>query len=265
MKSIVLSDITTSAAAKIKKGTIDHMQDALAEMLVYFANAIGGQNLDPTLTQCYVLAGCVNSGSGSNYIYSAGLIMYNNEVYYVPSATFTLGGGQTVVATITTAYITGAEYDPVEFSDGSSHNIHKNRTIVLTNATAGSGDFDFLTDAVYVSPEAEQTYAGGYLANWTGSVKYIKNRDGLVKLSGTISTTGGVPTVGTTVLTLPVGYRPRAAMKFPGLKLKGATLDGCTITISTGGAVQIAEIVTTFGTSDVIYLDHISFYTPIVY
>lgn len=265
MKSIVLSDITTSAAAKIKKGTLDHLQDSYTEMMIYLANAMGGQNLDPTLTTPYVVTGCVNSGSGSSYVYNQGLILYNNELYFVPSASFTLSGSQTVVATITTSYISGAEYDPVTFTDGSTHNIHRNKTIVLSNAASGSGTFDFLTSAVYVSPEKEQTYSGTVATNWATTCKYIKNRDGLVKLSGTISTTGGVPTVGTTVITLPVGYRPRAAMKFPGLKLKGATLDGCTITISTGGAVQIAEIVTTFGTSDIIYLDHISFYTPLVY
>jgi len=265
MKSIVLTDITTTAAAKIKKGTLDHLQKSYTEMMIYLSNAIGGQILDPTTTAPYVVTGCINSGSGSSYVYNQGLILYNNELYYVPGASFTLGGGQTVVATITTAYISSTDSDPVTFTDGSTHNIHRNRTIVLSAAASGSGTFDFLTDAIYVSPEVEKTYSGTVATNWASTAKYIKNRDGLVHLSGKLSTTGGIPTTGTTVITLPSGYRPRAALLIPSLHKKLSSIKPCTISISTAGVVQIDQVEQTMGTSDDFYLDHISFYTPLIY
>lgn len=266
MKSIVLTDITTSAAAKIKKGTLDHLQNAYTELLIQLANSIGGQNLDPTTTAPYVLSGLVNTGSGSNYIYSAGLILYNGELYQVPAATFTLGGGETVVATITTAYITAADSDPVEFSDGSSHNIHRNRTIVLDNAVSGTGTFDFLTDAIYQNPATELTYAGGYGANWSGTIKYIKNRDGLVSITGNVQCASGPPALSQVIFTLPVGYRPRATTYINSLKYRSAPLlDGCVIRIDTNGQVLLDRVQTALAINDYMFMDSISFYTPILY
>ena len=259
MKSIVTTDITASAAAKIKKGTLDHINAMASEGPVQLAISLIGADYDNT--KAYILYGCEDSNASATvFDMSAGLVLWAGELFYTPAQNITVSAGQTLRFYPTPSYTTSTAADPVTFTDGTTHNIHLNNGGVWVGAATGSAA-TLLDNMIRARLPIEQTYSGTVATNWSTTCKYIRNREGLVKLSGKLSTTGGVPSTGTTIITLPAGYRPRAAIKFPSLKLKGSTLDGCTITISTAGAVQIAEIVTTFGTSDDIYLDHISFYT----
>lgn len=259
MKSIVTTDITASAAAKIKKGTLDHLNAMASEGPVELAKSLIGADYD--VTKAYILYGCEDSNASATiFDMSAGLVLWGGELYITPAQSITVSAGQTIRFYPTPSYTTSAAADPVTFTDGTTHNIHLNQGGVWVGSATGA-TATLLDNMLRARLPIQQTYSGSVATNWASTCKYIRNREGLVTLSGTLSTTGGVPTTGTTIITLPTGYRPRQAMKYPGLKLKGTTLDGCTITISTGGAVQIGEIVTTFGTSDIIYLDHISFYT----
>ena len=71
-----------------------------------------GTSFDPT--KYYIVNGCENSGSGSNYIISAGSIFSgpDNKNYQVDEATFTAGMGQTAVGKII----------PTLFRDFNYHN-----------------------------------------------------------------------------------------------------------------------------------------------
>jgi hypothetical protein len=201
-------------------------------------------------------------------VFTEGLIYYDNELYYVPAATFTTTGPEVVVATITTAYISSASFDPVLFTDGSSHNIHQNKTIVLSDGNSGTGTFDF-TDSVYVSPGAVNTYGGSYGANWAGVgsvIKYIKNRDGLVSVYGTLQCHSGPPALSQVILTLPVGFRPRQITYINSLKYRSTRLlDGCVIRIGTNGEVVLDRVQTALAVNDYMFFDNINFYTPLIY
>lgn len=140
MRKVDLSAVSTSIGMPIKSGTIQHLQLAYQEALDALAKAAIGSTYDAT--KFYILYGCVNSTSAPTFTISAGAIFYNGEIYLVDAVTFTAGGGNTAVGTITTTqYTTNA--DPVEFTDGITRNVHNIRKIVFADGASGSGNVDF--------------------------------------------------------------------------------------------------------------------------
>ena len=79
MRKINTSNVNNTVGMPIKSGSIDHLQLAYQEALTALANSIIGRL--PDTSNCYVLYGCVNTGSGLNFIISAGAIYYNSEIY----------------------------------------------------------------------------------------------------------------------------------------------------------------------------------------
>lgn len=140
MRKFDTSEITSTIAAPIKSGTIDHIQLAYQEALTALANAVIRRVNDTT--NVYILYGCVNTGSGLNYIISAGALYYAGEVYLVDATTFTAAGGQTAVGNIVITQNT-TNADPVTFSDSIARNVHNIRKIVFASAVSGSGLSDF--------------------------------------------------------------------------------------------------------------------------
>jgi hypothetical protein len=140
MRKLDTSLVSSSVAMPIKSGTLVHVQLAYQEALTALANSIIGRL--PDSGNMYVLYGCVNSGSGLNYVISAGAVYYNGEVFLVDATTFTATSGQVAVSNLgTTYYSTYA--DPVTFTDGSANNVHQIRKMVFTAGTSGSGIVDF--------------------------------------------------------------------------------------------------------------------------
>lgn len=142
MRKIDVSAVTSSIGLPIKSGTLSHMQSAYQEALGALGKGLAGSSYDPT--KVYVLNGCVNSGSGSNYIISAGAVFFNNEVYLVDAATFTTSGANVAVGVVTTSFFSDVTADPVEFTDGVLRNIHQIRKIVMQAGLSGSGAANFL-------------------------------------------------------------------------------------------------------------------------
>lgn len=140
MKKLDTSAIAPGIAFKPKGGTLMFLQLAYQEALAELTYNKIGSSYDPT--KGYILNGCVNTGSGSNYVISAGSIFFNGEIFIVPAATFTISGGNVAEGAITTTqYITDA--DPSVFTDGVSRNVHNIRQIVFAPALSGSGSVDF--------------------------------------------------------------------------------------------------------------------------
>ena len=125
----------------VKSGTVVHMQAAYAEAISSICQALTG-SYDPT--KVYVLSGCVNTGTGSNYIISAGSVFFNGEVYQVPAATFTIVPPQVAEGTITVSFFSAYNADSVQFTDGVLRNVHQIRQIIMGAALAGSGAGDFV-------------------------------------------------------------------------------------------------------------------------
>ena len=141
MKKLDLSPIAPGISMYVKGGTLQFLQLAYQEALSELTTSRIGVNYDTT--KAYVLNGCINSGSGSNYIISAGSLFFNGEIYLVPAATFTITGSNVAEGIITiTQYITDA--DPTDYTDGIQRNVHDIRQMVFSPALSGSGAVDFI-------------------------------------------------------------------------------------------------------------------------
>jgi len=139
MRILDTSSITDTTGFPVKSGTLQHIQLAYKETLAALANLLVGS---ADSTNFYILWGCVNTGTGLNYVISAGAIYYNGEIFLVDGFTFTATSGQVAVGTITvTSFTTNA--DPVTFTDNTARNVHNIRKIVFASGASGSSDIDF--------------------------------------------------------------------------------------------------------------------------
>lgn len=136
------------------------------------------------------------------------------------------------------------------------------RDVAYTVPTSGDVDYatqlldlyDALAAATYDAVEAlhvvgdmgEPAFENGWVNRASGenAVSFYKDPFGVVHLDGAVK--DGTPDV---VFTLPVGYRPAGAMKFPGVTSGGIGI----IKVDVGGTVS-AQTVTSF-----IYLSGITF------
>ena len=140
MRKIDSSFIATASAQPFKQGTWVHLQSAYQEAITAIVNNLMGGVLDNV--SVYVLYGCVNSGTYPTYTVTAGAVYYAGEIYLVDAFTFTATGSNKAVGNIVTTYYT-TNADPVEFTDGSSHNVHPIRKMVFTDLVSGTGVTDF--------------------------------------------------------------------------------------------------------------------------
>lgn len=139
MKRLKTSDITATAGFPVQGPTLDFLQNSYKEALNALARSIVTQDYYNSST-VYVLFGCRNTGSGSNYIIGAGAVYYNGEVYLVPAATFTISGPNIARLVITTQMLAGV--DPVTFTDLSTHNVHEDKVMI---PQAGASGIDYET------------------------------------------------------------------------------------------------------------------------
>ena len=212
MKILDVSSVTDSAQIKIKKGTLQFLQDANYEAFASVVKAAIGPTYDPT--KVYILHGVINTGTGSSYAISAGAVFYNGEIFQVDAVSFSTSGSQVAVFEIITSQYT-SNADPVTFTDASVHNVHNIRKMRIYSATSGSTLANFSDGSsfsFYVSPQLNLTVAGAL--NLTGSYPNLKlevpathSRNGALYSSSylvgdigpgdTISFTITFPTVGT--------------------------------------------------------------------
>lgn len=203
MRKLDVSAINISNGMPLKSGPFTHLQTAYQEAIS--AAIIGWIGVTYDSTKTYILRGCINSGSGSNYVISSGILFFNGEVYYSDAATFTTSGSNVAVGTITTTYYSGTEADPVDFTDGTPRNIHQIRKIVFGAALSGSGASDFvnlLSDPVAHRSEVLELTNTTVFAPTTNyhpaTKKYVDDATLLkVRASGT-KTIGDVPDAGST-------------------------------------------------------------------
>lgn len=137
MRKLKVSDITANIAMPVKGGTWTHIQNAYTEAVAEAVRGLIGRGY--ATNRVYILSGCENSGSGSNYTISAGSVFFNGEVYTVPAASFSLSGPNVAVGVITKTQYTGQEADPVTFTDGQPYNIMDIFNIVVQPGLSGSG------------------------------------------------------------------------------------------------------------------------------
>lgn len=136
MKKVITTAIASNIGMPIKSGTLNHLQEAYREE---FAAMLAVFNNGTALSGISVLSGVTNTGSGANYIISAGIVFYNGEYFEVDATTFT--AADTAVATIVTTYVTAANADPVLFTDGVNRNVHAIRKIAIIDGNTSSPNY----------------------------------------------------------------------------------------------------------------------------
>lgn len=190
MKKIKTTDIGGGSGMPVKKGTMQHLQDAYREIVEATIRARIGDSYDTT--KAYLLYGLKRTGSGLVFNVTAGALFFNGEVYIVDAFSFTAAGGQTAVGTITTTFFSDPIADPTRFTDGSDHDIHEIRKIVFSSAVAGSGDIDFVNLIQYLEEDdyVDLTSLASFNASLTTTtarkVHRYKNGDLEIKVNSNI-------------------------------------------------------------------------------
>jgi hypothetical protein len=141
MKYLALNSVNSTRSMPLKNGSLLHIQDAYKDTFREVMKCVVGSDYDSS--KAYILSGCINSGTGSNFVISAGYIFYGSEVHRVPASSFTASSGQTAVANFGSTNVNGTNYDPVQFTDGSSINVHYENIITIASGVSGSGISDF--------------------------------------------------------------------------------------------------------------------------
>jgi hypothetical protein len=202
MRKVLTSQISPSVGMPIKAGTIDHLQQSYIELLVPLMRRVASRG---SLTGApLAISGCENTGTLPSYAFYDGLVIHGGVIYLLQGASFTPGGGQTAVCTITTSYVTGTAYDPVTHTDGLPYNVHEVKIITVGAGVSGSGSFDYSS---LQQPELPltQTVNSHYTVSQT--VRCRKNRDGAIFTDGLL-TCLVTAVIGDVLFTYPSGYRP---------------------------------------------------------
>jgi hypothetical protein len=140
MKKLDISGVTDAAQIKIKKGTLQFLQDANYEAFQAIVIGSIGNAYDPA--KIYVLFGCVNSGAGNAYNITAGAVFYAGEIFLVDASVFSTSGSYVgVFRQVISQFMDNA--DPVTFTDNSVHNVHNIRKMQIVEGATGSGVADY--------------------------------------------------------------------------------------------------------------------------
>ena len=205
MRKINETVIDSSKAMYFKKGTWTHLQKAYTEGFAETIKSMIGASYSATTV--YVLNGCVNTGSGSSYVISAGSVFYGGEIYLVSAATFTVTTGVPVATIVTTANTTDYAADPCLFSDGSTHNVHDIRTVQIAEAASGSGiknyaDFNFYPFAKNYTDISSSVSVSGSVTSVNKNIK--KWADGTVEVHFDFTYSGTLSSATTILTGLPI-------------------------------------------------------------
>ena len=207
MRKINTSAITSTVGLPVKSGTLNHLQEAYRETTEAAIRAMIGNAY--SASTFYKLYGCENSGSGSNYIVSAGAIFYNGEVYLVDAATFTAGVGETAVGTITTTNILAANADPVTLTNSTTANVHEIRKIVFASGVSGSGDVNFSALSGFIQDEAYTDISDSVTLDPSLTVvaKSIRRyTDGTVSINVVVTFSSNIPANTPIIIGLPLAH-----------------------------------------------------------
>lgn len=136
MKNINITNIVDPTSLQPFTGnSLKFLQDASSEARAGMIKAFITQNLGSySLTVPYVISGCVVSDSGKDV--TDGEIFYGGEYYQLTGV-----NGTTNVAQFSLVKTQDSTADPLDFSDGQTHNVHDIFKFVGTD-TATTGTFD---------------------------------------------------------------------------------------------------------------------------
>lgn len=208
MKYINVNDIALGAAMPYQKS----MEIWKLFGDIYDNGAIVSALTNGNTPAYLALYGCTSTVVGSTYTIAAGAIVSGGTIVFTAATTITLGVGEVIKGTITQTYPQVGTYDPVTFSDGTTHNVHAESTIVWTGASSG-GDFNY-TDLVFLNDKwhnigatGEPIFKGGTSQNVStnNSVVAFRKDSRNLYLKGVLRVPNTVG-INTTIFTMPAGY-----------------------------------------------------------
>jgi hypothetical protein len=180
MKKVKHTDITNTSAMPFKSGTLAHLQAAHIETTQ--ATLTTMQGAVPLIIFGGILFGANVGYSGLNWVVTAGAVYINGEIFITDAAAGTLVGTDVIVGTITTTYITAANYDPTLFSDATSNNVHEVRKIVWSTGASGSGSVDYTSvENLRIGRKVAFPYSSAYLTASGGTFTIASSADWDVK------------------------------------------------------------------------------------
>lgn len=145
MKKIDTQYVLGNTGMPIKSGSVDHIFNALSDTCVATYKTLNN-NYDPTKPN--VMYGVVNTSTGSVCTISAGAVIWNEELFFVPATTFSFTN--IPVAVISTSYVISPNADPVLMTDGVSRNVHAVRIIEIVDGSNATPNYVAdLTDFIY--------------------------------------------------------------------------------------------------------------------
>lgn len=268
MKYINVNDIALGAAMPYQKNMeIWKFLSTINDNGAIVAGLTNG-NTPPYL----VLYGCTSTVVGSTYTIAAGAIVAGGIVVFTAATTITLAPGQVIKGTITQTYPQVGTYDPVTFSDGTTHNVYAESTIVWTGATSG-GDFDYDNLVFYndkwhnIGATGEPIFKGGTSQNagTNASIVAFRKDSRNLYLKGVLRVPNTVG-INTTVFTVPTGYFSTTENRTVQVLVQDLTTNGFTtipLLLScaspNAGNIGVGSSFTGFGSDAIIFLDGIVF------
>jgi hypothetical protein len=258
MKKVNVSNVAPGAAMKFKNGTFDHINSAIVETGKYLAIKSIGESYSNAGT-CYVLWGCVNSGSGLNYIISEGAVFLGGEIFHVPAQSITVAGGQTPQITQSSTFTTGTNADPVSFTDASTHNIHEDRICTFTAVTT-SGSYLEFPQLIRVNYSKALTLTANYSTGFSSTPTLIRNGS-VVQGKGIIACGASAATT-QVISTLDVEFRPTVNRMFPCVITdNGGNFKYANVILLTNGQLSINNVFSVTSINGYyLSLDNLSYY-----
>lgn len=175
MKNINITNIVDPTSLQPFTGnSLKFLQDASSEARAGMIKAFITQNLGSySLTVPYVISGCVVSDSGKDV--TDGEIFYGGEYYQLTGV-----DGTTNVAQFSLVKTQDSTADPLDFSDGQTHNVHDIFKFVGTD-TATTGTFD--------SSDLVSAYGSGKVNTFLSAGTSVISSTSWADLSGASYTT----------------------------------------------------------------------------
>jgi hypothetical protein len=180
MYKLNISPISDTAQMPIKKGTLEFLRLSHQLDLDQILQGIIGANYNPF--KFYVLWGCENSGSGSNYNISNGAVFFAGEVFEVIGAAFSVPVGQVAQFAASNSQYT-IDADPVTFTDSNTYNVHDIRKYTF-QAGASDGVTDYSLSLFPLKQEWTVVSGTSWLVPSGGSGTIINSAEMRYKLMG---------------------------------------------------------------------------------
>ncbi len=190
MKQLYTGNITDNAAMPIKKGTLDFLQLSYQEL---FAELLLEMNPNINPANVNVLRGGYILGGGTSWSITPGAVLFNGEIFLIPGNPVT---SSNPTLSIGLTQYSGADADPVQFTDGNNYNVHNIRQAVLTDNDTSSNLICPVGSLIYTNEwEAIMSQSGTNAPTETtlitntfpGTINIVWTRTGTGVYVGTVS------------------------------------------------------------------------------